>query len=371
MDSRTAIADSSEGKIRFGIVGSGWRSEFFLRVARELPDRFEVTGLVTRDEATGRRVEATWQVRAFASVDDLVAKTSPPFVVVSVPRGVAPEAIRHLAEMGVPVLTETPPGPDLAALTSLYPLVERGAVIQVAEQYHLSPLLRAQLGVAASGRLGQISQVLVAQCHDYHGVSIMRRALGIGFDDVSITASIFRSPLVKGPDRNGDPREEITVTAEQLSARFDVGDRLGLYDFAEQQYFSWIRANRLLVRGDRGEINNTDLHYLGEVRSPVSTTFRRVSAGEGGNLEGLFLRGIMAGTEWVFENRFLPARLSDDEIAIAECLVRMSECVEGGPDLYSLAEASQDHYLSLLMKEAAVSGGAVRSRRQIWSRSEE
>lgn len=368
MDARTDIADGSSGRIRFGIVGSGWRSEFFLRIARELPDRFEVTGLVTRSEATGRRIEGTWQVRPFASVDDLVARTSPSFVVVCVPREVAPQAIRHLAELKVPVLTETPPAPDLEALSSLYPLVDRGAVIQVAEQYHLSPLLRSQLRVAASGRLGRISQVLVAQCHDYHGVSILRRALGIGFDDVSITAAIFRSPLVKGPDHDGDPREEVTVTAEQLSARFDFGDRLGVYDFAEQQYFSWIRANRLLVRGDRGEINNAELQYLRNVRTPVSTTFRRVAAGEGGNLEGFFLRGIMVGDEWVFENGFRPARLSDDEIAIAECLVRMSECVEGGPDLYSLADASQDHYLSLLMKEAAITGEAVRSWPQVWSR---
>jgi hypothetical protein len=76
----------------------------------------------------------------------------------------------------------------------------------------------------------------------------------------------------------------------------------------------------------------------------------------------------MAGDEWVFENRFAPARLSDDEIAIAECLVRMSECVGGGPDLYSFAGASQDQYLSLLMKQAALTGEAVRSRRQVWSR---
>ncbi|MHA7181220.1 hypothetical protein ACX80J_14035 [Arthrobacter sp. MDB2-24] len=237
----------------------------------------------------------------------------------------------------------------------------------MAEQYHLSPLLRAQLHLAASGRLGRVSQVLVAQCHDYHGVSIMRRALGVGFDAVTITASIFESPLVQGPSRHGDPQQEVVITAEQVSARFDFGDRLGVYDFAAEQYFSWIRANRLLVRGDRGEINDLDVRYLADYRTPVSTSLCRMAAGEGGNLEGFFLRGIMAGTEWVFTNDFMPARLSDDELAIAECLVRMAEHVQGGPDLYSLAEASQDHYLSLLMQEAAATGEPVRSRPQVWS----
>jgi hypothetical protein len=33
---------------RFGLVGSGWRSRFFLRLARQLPERFAVTGVVTR-----------------------------------------------------------------------------------------------------------------------------------------------------------------------------------------------------------------------------------------------------------------------------------------------------------------------------------
>lgn len=367
---KSSIAESTSsagGRIRFGIVGSGWRSEFFLRVARELPERFDVVGLVTRSEDTGRRIRDIWGVRSFASIEDLVAATSPAFVVVSVPRDVAPQIIRRLAELRVPVLTETPPGPDIRALSSLYELVRQGAVVQVTEQYHLSPLLRAQLHLAASGRLGRVSQVLVAQCHDYHGVSIMRRALGVGFDAVTITASIFESPLVQGPSRHGDPQQEVVITAEQVSARFDFGDRLGVYDFAAEQYFSWIRANRLLVRGDRGEINDLDVRYLADYRTPVSTSLRRMAAGEGGNLEGFFLRGIMAGTEWVFTNDFMPARLSDDELAIAECLVRMAEHVQGGPDLYSLAEASQDHYLSLLMQEAAATGEPVRSRPQVWS----
>jgi hypothetical protein len=70
----------------------------------------------------------------------------------------------------------------------------------------------------------------------------------------------------------------------------------------------------------------------------------------------------------VFRNPFLPARLSDDEIAIAELLVRMSEHVAGGPPVYSLAEAAQDHYLALLMRQAAATGEPVRSEPQAWAR---
>ena len=237
----------------------------------------------------------------------------------------------------------------------------------MAEQHHLSPLLNAQLAIARSGKLGTISSVTVAQCHDYHGVSVLRKALGVGFSDARITASLFRSPLVQGPDRHGDPEREETVVAEQITARLEFGDQLGVYDFANAQYFSWIRANRLLVRGDRGEISDLEVRYLKDFRTPMFHTIRRVDTGEGGNLEGRFLRGLIAGDEWVYRSDFLPGRLNDDEIAIADCLVRMSRHVDGGPSFYSLTEASQDLYLSLLIKQAATTGKPVESHPQAWA----
>lgn len=354
--------------VRFGIVGSGWRSEFFLRIAAALPDRFEVTGLVSRNAATAADIERRFGVAGHADVASLLESRRPEFVVVSVPRSVAPGIVADLVDREVPVLCETPPAVDLDGLTALYERVGRSGVVQVAEQYHLSPILSAQLAIAHSGRIGRPSQAHVAQCHDYHGVSVMRRALGVGAAEATITASVFRSPLVAGPDRSGDPTGERTVVAAQTTARFEFGDdRLGVYDFAPEQYFSWIRGNRLLVRGDRGEIENLDVRYLKGFDAPVFGRLRRVMTGEGGNLEGLFLRGLQLGEDWVFENPFMPGRLNDDELAIARLLAGMRERIDGGPDVYSLAEASQDHYLQLLMKQAAESGTAVRSTRQVWT----
>ncbi|KAA9088946.1 Gfo/Idh/MocA family protein [Microbacterium radiodurans] len=356
--------------VTFAIVGSGWRSEFFLRIAAALPDRFAVTGLVTRSAETAADIERRFGVPGHPDLDALLAAGAPDFVVVSVPRDIAPGVIVDLVERGIPVLTETPPAGDLDALLALWERVARpGApTVQVAEQYHLSPLLSAQLAVARSGRLGRPSQALVAQCHDYHGVSVMRRALGVGAEDALISASVFRSPLVAGPGRGGDPTEERIVIATQTSARFAFGDdRLGRYDFAGEQYFSWIRGNRLLVRGERGEIENAEVRWLRRFDEPAFDSLRRVMTGEGGNLEGMFLRGILLGDEWVFRNPFLPARLNDDEIAIARMLDGMPRAIDGGGDVYSLAEASQDHYLALLMQQAAESGEPVRSSRQPWA----
>jgi predicted dehydrogenase len=363
----TNAPGSEPRKIVFGIVGRGWRSEFFLRIARELPDRFEISGLVARDAEGGRAIEQRWGIPTFRDVAALAEATNPEFVVVSVPREAAPDVIEELTRLGLPALTETPPAVDVESLLRVHRLTEEGALVQVAEQYHLSPLLRAQLAIAQSGRLGRVSYAMVAQCHDYHGVSIIRRALGIGFENARITASAFDSPLAVGPDRYGDPTADTTVTAHQVSARLDFGDRLGVYDFADQQYFSWIRKNRIVIRGDRGEIADTEVRSLQDFRTPMFSEIRRVDTGEGGNLEGKFLRGILAGDRWEYTNAFAPGRLSDDELAIAECLARMSRYVHGGPSFYSVAEAAQDHYLAMLIAESVRTGAPVQSERQGWA----
>ena len=48
--------------IIFGIIGGGWRAEFFLRIARSLPERFRVAGMLVRDAAKGARLEAAFGV---------------------------------------------------------------------------------------------------------------------------------------------------------------------------------------------------------------------------------------------------------------------------------------------------------------------
>lgn len=353
--------------ISFGIIGGGWRAEFFLRIARSLPERFRVGAMMVRDEAKGRLLEEVWGVKTYRSVDGLLAVSDLQFVVVSVPRAVCPEMLRHLARRGMPALAETPPAPDLEGLIAVHELAERGVRIQVAEQYQFQPLHAARLSIARSGKLGRVSQAQVSAAHGYHGVSLLRLFLGVGFESATIRARRFVSPIVAGPGRAGPPAAESVTDSVQVIAQLDFDGRLGVYDFTGDQYFSWIRSPRLLVRGERGEINNLDVRYLKDYLTPVEFELKRVNAGEGGNLEGYYLKGILAGEEWVYRNPFVPGRLTDDEIAVATCLEKMAAYAAGGPGFYSLAEASQDHYLSLLIDQAAQSGEAVVATRQPWA----
>ncbi len=291
----------------------------------------------------------------------------PDFVVVSVPRSAAPDIIAALVERDLPVLAETPPAADLDGLRALSARVGPAARVQIAEQYPFQPLHAARLALAASGLIGTPSQAQVSVAHGYHGMALLRRALGLAFDDATIVARRVVSPIVAGPDRSGVPAEERVVSSEQVIAQLDFGSKFGVYDFSGDQYFSWIRSPRLLIRGERGEINDTQVRYLADYRTPIVLELRREDAGLDGNLEGHYHKGILAGDRWIYHNPLAPGRLSDDEIAIGTCLDMMARYVEVGESFYGLAEASQDQYLSLMVERAVASGDAVTTTTQPWT----
>lgn len=353
--------------ISFAIIGAGWRCEFFLRIARQMPERFQIMGVVVRNADNARQFEQQWGIPTYPTIDDLLQKAEFSFAIVSVPRTVAPAITLELAQKGIPVLCETPPAMDLDSLTELYQSAGNHARIQVAEQYIFQPNHAARLAVAKSGRLGTISQAQVSVCHDYHGISLLRHFLGVSFEDAQIQAHSFTSEIVQSPDRYGNLTEHKIIQSNQIIAYLRFGDKLAVYDFTGDQYFSWIRSPRMMIRGEKGEINNFQVKYLEDYSTPIELELRRTNAGPDGNLEGFFLKGILAGEQYVYRNPFIPGRLSDDEIAIATTLLKMDEYAKGGPSFYSLAEASQDHYLSLMIKEAATTGKTVNTSKQVWA----
>jgi predicted dehydrogenase len=354
-------------KIVFGIAGSGWRAECFLQVAQLLPELFEVCGVVTRSQTRKAELETKWAAPVYPSVAALLAAAQPRFVVTAVAREVAARFILELTGQGVPVLAETPPAGDLRELTELYGALRPDAKVQVAEQYHLQPMHQARLTLAGSGRLGEIHYAHVSINHSYHGISLIRRALGIGFENAVINAFGFEHPAVEGPGRNGPPDRERIVRNDHLLAVIDFGAKSGLFDFEQNQHRSWARSERMLIRGVRGEIHNDSVKYLRDFRTPVTFELKRQSAGEYENVEGYYLKGILGGEAWLYTNPFLPGRLMDEEIALATCLMKMDQYVSDGTEFYSLAEASQDQYLALMMEESRQLRHPVETATQIWA----
>jgi len=77
-------------------------------------------------------------------------------------------------------------------------------------------------------------------------------------------------------------------------------------------------------------------------------------------------QGIMLGSSFVYENPFPHARLNDDEIAIATCLMNMKTYVTTGEGGYSLQEALQDTYIGFMIEEANKSNQAIETKTQNW-----
>ncbi len=353
--------------IQYGIVGAGWRSEFYLRIMKAMPERFEITGMVIRNPEKRPRFEQTWGVKTFETLDEMLAKTSPSFVLTCVSWSANPDFLKELSGRGVPVLSETPPAPDLDGLIEVNKLTKKGARIQVAEQYHVQPHHAALLGLLSKCSIGRRSQAHVSVGHGYHGISLIRRFLGLGYEAPKITGLRFASPIIVAPGKGGPQEKETVKQSTQDFYFMDFGDRLGLLDFTDDQYFGWIRNTRLLIRGERGEIVNDRVYYLKNHRTPVELGLVRRTAGTGSNLEGNHLQGYLVGDSWIYENPCAPASLADDEIAIATCLMKMDEYVRTGKDFYPLAEASQDHYLYLLGQQAVREGRPIQAERQPWA----
>jgi predicted dehydrogenase len=353
----------------FAIVGGGWRAEFYMRIAKAMPERFRIHTMLVRDAEKGKAIEEKWGIPTVRTMEALTAQAGLfDFAVVAVARGGAPELIRELAIRQIPVLAETPPATDLEGLIALHSALPKQAKIQIAEQYLFQPLHAARISLARSGKLGEISHVQVSVAHDYHGISLIRQLLGVGFERAVIRGEQAQSLIARGPSRQGDPQEGGLLTTSQQLATLRFGDKLAVYDFTREQYFSWIRRSRILVRGALGEIVDEQASYLLDYETPVHVELRRLDKGHGGNLEGYCHKGIMAGEDWLYRNPTAPARLSDEEIAIATSLLKMADYVSGaGDSFYSFAEAAQDHYLSLLMLEAIRTGETIRSTRQPWA----
>lgn len=354
-------------KINFAVIGIGWRAEFFLRIARALPEKFEVSGVVSSRANKREEIKNEWGFKAYQSATELLQAEKPDFVVLAISKEAAAEVILKLAEFEIPILAETPPAANLAELINLNKELGKDYPIQIAEQYQLQPLQQSIFKLVDSGRLGEVNYARISISHGYHAVSLMRRALGIKFEDAEIEARFFEEPIVKGPDRSGLPEKREIGSKRHEFAFLNFDGKLGVYDFERDQHRSWIRSQEILIRGTEGEIKNSTLKYLKDFKTPIELDLKRIEAGINQNLEGFYLKGISCGEKWLYQNPFLPARLSDDEIAVAAALVKMKRFLETGKSFYSLAEASQDQYLALMINKAAADKKKIITEKQIWA----
>ena len=345
----------------FAVVGSGWRAQMYLDVARRL-------GTVACAAVVSRRPQSL-DVPVHPDLDTCLREVAVDFVLTCTPRDVTPGVVAEAVGRGVPVLAETPPAADLEGLRALWAQVGGSGLVQVAEQYLLMPSHAARAALVASGAIGTPTQVQVSSTQQYHAVSLVRGYLGAGRTPVTARATRFSAPLVSPLSRAGWTDDEQAHPTTTTVATLDFGEgRSAVYDFTEQQTRNQLRFRRLLVRGSAGELQDDEVVRMVDARTLVRSPLVRRQTGHDLDLVGYDTEHIALGSDVLYRNPYVGRRWMDEEIAMATLLERTADWVHGeGPEPYPLADGLHDQHVALAIEEAADTDRPVTTTVEAWA----
>lgn len=350
------------------MIGNGWRANYYHRIAKEIPDEFEITAVITRSQERAKEVFEQWGVYATTDWQEGLGREHD-YVILCVRRTAAAEYLERLFLAGEAVLCETPPGYTMEAFHKVWELKQKfDARIQISEQYQFWPLYSSCMEVIRKGLLGTVSNVTLSTVHGYHAVSLFRKFLDLGYENCRISGKKYSFDVTYTMGRSGYDESGRIIQADRdmVSLDFENG-KSAFLDFSNEQYFSPIRTRRMNIQGVRGEIDDLTVRYLNENNRPVTMPFHRLDDGFY-NIQGWSHQGMMLGEGFLYRTPFPGAKLNDDEIGIAAAMRKMKEYVDTGEEFYGLAEGLQDAYLALMMDRAVEHPGTViETAAQPWS----
>lgn len=355
--------------IRFGVIGSGYRTGAFVRIAERLSDRLVCEGVVTRTEARADEINENWQLPGYTDLGTFLERHPVDFMITSTPTAVTPSVIVDLVGRGIPVLAETPPAADVDGLRELWRQVGSSGLVQVAEQYPYAPGNVARRALLDTGALGDITWAEVSSTQWYHAVALLRQMLGVGFEPATVSARTFELPVVDPQTRAGWADDLTVVRRRTTLATLEFGGSVGVYDYTDNQVRSPVRANRMVIRGTHGELVDDHLTRLAGPQTPLRSQLHRWRTGEYLDFEAPDLYQIGDGSRVLYANPYYGACLSEEDLAVATLLERTGRWARGDAEPpYSLADACQDQLLASAIKESARIGAEVRSEAQPWAR---
>lgn len=337
-------------RLRFVVIGSGWRSLFYYRIAKGYPQRFSFLSMVVRTEEKAKFMREQYHIPVTMNPDEAKAM-QPDFVVVAVNKASISEVSLSWARAGFPVLCETPVGITMDNLLAIWKGVhDEGLRIVCAEQYSFYPSIRTMLTACDEGLIGDIDSIYISRAHGYHGMSLIRKFLNIGFQHVRISAKAARDQVRITGSRNGFAADGEIKEKLRTAAHFTFENgKSALYDFESEQYHSLIRGNYIIVRGTEGEIFNDTVHYMQGNACMTKT----LAPEEPGWLKDVVQCSVFTEPD-------------EDELAISVLLDGMEEYIESGRFVYPIEDALEDAYFSILMEQAAKTGSVVESENMPW-----
>lgn len=388
-------------KIRFVIVGSGWRSLSYVKIAKALPEKFELCAMLCRTKEKAERMAAEQGIYGTTSIQEC-RKMNPDFVVVVVSKASIAQVSMEWMEYGFTVLCETPASLELPVLEQLWQLHKEGKRLVVAEQYTKRPLYQAMLSVVEEGLLGEPDSLNLSLAHEYHGARLIRAFLK---EDVAtpftINAKTYLFKTVETLSRYERFTDGRTTEKKRTVATFEFADgKVAWYDFDSEEYRSPIRKKSVCVRGCKGELRDAKVYFLDENFESVEAELKvaeRVIPADNPNtnlqtireVESIVFRSDRGEERMVYDALFGMCALTEDQTAMAQLMIEAAEYTwaadeaitdEIGADREKamavlrqrredLKEALQDCYMAILMQEAIRTGEMVASKEQCWMKS--
>jgi len=234
--------------INYIIIGGGWRAEFYLRVAQFIPELFHVSAVCVRNTKRAEYISKRHHVNVVSTLEEAL-KTSFDFIVNCINKEDITDLSVRLADSGYFVLTETP-------VTKEPKDGHDYEKIQVAEQFHLKGRYKAIKEIIDSGLIGRISHINISVAHDYHAMSLVRLFLNDYTKPELLNEYTFENAVIKTNGRGGMLKAKNVENSVQKIRIYRFKNATVFYDFDKEQYFSPIRKDRLLIRGERGEFEN-------------------------------------------------------------------------------------------------------------------
>ncbi len=364
-------------KYRFIIVGSGWRSLCYVRIAKALPDVFELCAMLCRTEEKAERMARENDIYTTTSIEEC-KQMNPDFVVVVVNKGSIAEVSKEWMNYGFTVLCETPAALEIDTLNELWQVHKSGGRLVVAEQYIYDPVYQAQLKLLGRGLIGKPSFLHISLAHEYHGASLMRAYLDVdAATTFTVSAKTYAFPTVETMSRYEKFTDGRVADKKRTVGTFEFADgKVVIYEFDSEQYRSPIRNNYIKLQGVRGEMKDNTFYWLDEQNEPKKAQlvvserqFTRES--ENPNLkyasECREIRLVQEDMpdEVVYEAPFGIRDMNKGEMAVAMLMLQAGEYDRTSAEKW-LRNALQDAYMAILMKQAVETGEVVVSEVQSW-----
>lgn len=327
------------GPLPVAIVGAGHRSRtvYAPLLTGPLTDRFSLVGVVGRTDfrapALAREHGVPWSL----DLEDAVGWGARGLIL-CVNAHLNGEVALRAAELGLPLLLETPVGWDLPQARAVRDATAH-LPVEVAEQNPRFPEVQLWRAIVAAGELGRVQAVCSdAAGYRYHAAAVARALLG---RPAARHATGARTIFADDFGRGCGPEPLVTgaVTTEG-GALYQVRDGEPLHLGAWQRGGWWIA-------GDRGSLRADALHRRGGDSEPVRV--ERVSG---------------VATRWACGDHAVDALLpgqDEDRLAVARCLLDWQARIEGvtTPTQWSVQDGLADLAWTIAVERAAALGARV------------